>query len=190
MTTVVCELCQQPFAHRVAANPSTLTRLFWRIKDRVFAMGPVTRIERSSALFHRTLPTADENPLAPVAVEALTRTQVTDRKAGVVKVRQVRPNAKQSPFRLLRSALGRGRRGGEEERGSAPACMTERTTTSPPRDRPRRKAKKTPHPELRWSVCSVLCSAYLPETTPCSLNTRVGANSPSLCPTMFSVTKT
>ena len=31
--------------HRSTANPSTLTRLFCRIRDRGFAMGPVTRIE-------------------------------------------------------------------------------------------------------------------------------------------------
>ena len=31
--------------HRSTANPSTLTRLFCRIRDRVFALGPVARIE-------------------------------------------------------------------------------------------------------------------------------------------------
>ena len=31
--------------HRSTANPSTLPRLFCRIRDRVFAMGPATRIE-------------------------------------------------------------------------------------------------------------------------------------------------
>ena len=31
--------------HRSTANPSTLTRLLWRIRDRGFAMGPATRIE-------------------------------------------------------------------------------------------------------------------------------------------------
>ena len=40
-------------------------------------MGPVTRIEMVSALFHRTLARADKLPLAPVAYETLTRIQVT-----------------------------------------------------------------------------------------------------------------
>ena len=45
--------CRQPefvtandrSGYRSAANPSTLTRLLWRIRDRGFAMGHVTRIE-------------------------------------------------------------------------------------------------------------------------------------------------
>ena len=38
--------------NRSTANPSTLTRLFCRIRDRVFAMGPATRIEMVANLFN------------------------------------------------------------------------------------------------------------------------------------------
>ena len=47
-------------------NNGACVRLFRRHGDHALLWCPVTRIERLSALFHRTLASADELPLAPV----------------------------------------------------------------------------------------------------------------------------
>ena len=75
----------------MAANPAPLLRLFRRIRGLVFAVGPVTRIERLWALDYRTVARSDQHPLAPVAgalacgTPAFAREPASDRKRNITE---------------------------------------------------------------------------------------------------------